>query len=127
MQCNNLQKTVIVILTRLENGSNLVKTVTDFYNSLVIGISILLPKSVTVKVNERRDTMAQATAFGKAIKTRLIDMDKKQSWLIEQVKERTGLDFDDAYLWKITRGKLKTPSIVTAIQEILDIPAISDD
>ena len=71
--------------------------------------------------------MAQATAFGKAIKTRLIDMDKKQSWLIEQVKERTGLYFDDAYLWKITRGKLKTPSIVTAIQEILDIPAISDD
>lgn len=62
------------------------------------------------------------TPFGKAIKKRLIDLDKPQKWLIEQVRENTGLYFDDSYLHKIVTGKLATPRIVDAITEILGIP-----
>ncbi len=57
--------------------------------------------------------------FGKAVKIRLIEMEKNQAWLIEQVKEKTGLYFDDGYLWKICAGVLATPGIVAAIREVL--------
>ena len=66
--------------------------------------------------------MVQLTAFGKDVKKRLIDIDRNQLWLIEQVKERTGLYFDDSYLHKVLTGKLATPKIVQAIKEILDLP-----
>lgn len=65
--------------------------------------------------------MAQITAFGKEIKKRLIDLEHPQTWLIERVKERTGLYFDDSYLYKIMSGTLSTPSIVNAINEILEL------
>lgn len=67
-------------------------------------------------------THLATTPFGKAIKKRLIDLDKPQKWLIEQVRENTGLYFDDSYLHKIVTGKLATPRIVDAITEILGIP-----
>lgn len=65
--------------------------------------------------------MAQLTVFGKDVKKRLVDIDKPQVWLIEQVKEKTGLYFDDSYLGKILSGRLATPKIVQAIREILDL------
>lgn len=61
------------------------------------------------------------TPFGKEVKKRLIDLDKEQKWLIESVANRTGLYFDDSYLWKICNGVLKPPKIIKAICEILDI------
>lgn len=67
-------------------------------------------------------TRLTTTAFGKAIKKRLIDLDRPQKWLIEQVRDKTGLYFDDSYLHKIVTGKLTTPRIVAAITEILGIP-----
>ena len=42
-------------------------------------------------------------------------------WLEEQVEDRTGLYFDNGYLWRIIVGELTTPRIVRAICEILDI------
>lgn len=66
--------------------------------------------------------MAQITAFGKDIKKKLIDLERPQVWLIEQVKERTGLYFDDSYLYKIQTGQLATPKIVSAIRDILELP-----
>lgn len=65
--------------------------------------------------------MAQLTAFGKDIGKRLIDLDRTQVWLIGQVRQRTGLYFDDSYLYKIKTGQLATPKIVQAIRDILDI------
>ena len=62
------------------------------------------------------------TSFGKEIKKRLVDMERNQMWLIEQVRSRTGLYFDGSYLYKVMAGKLDTPKVVQAIQEILDIP-----
>lgn len=61
------------------------------------------------------------TAFGKQIKKRLVDLEKTQIWLIERVRERTGLYFDDSYLSKIINGTLATPKIVGAIREILEL------
>lgn len=61
------------------------------------------------------------TAFGKEIKKRLIDLEKPQIWLIEQVRDRTGLYFDDSYLSKIINGTLATPKIMGAIREILEL------
>ena len=52
---------------------------------------------------------------------RLVELDQPQVWLINQVKERTGLYFDDSYLNRILTGKLATPKMVQAIREILNI------
>lgn len=67
------------------------------------------------------------TAFGKEIKKRLVDIDRTQAWLIEQVAELTGLYFDRSYMHKIQTGKLSTPKIVQAIREILELPAQEKD
>lgn len=66
--------------------------------------------------------MAQLTAFGKDIGKRLIDLERTQGWLIEQVRQMTGLYFDYSYIYKIKTGQLSTPKIVQAIREILDLP-----
>lgn len=65
--------------------------------------------------------MAQITAYGKQIKKRLIDLGMTQTWLIEEVAQKTGLYFDRSYMCKIQSGQLATPSIVAAINEILDL------
>jgi len=66
--------------------------------------------------------MAQFTVFGKDIKKSLIDLEHTQVWLIEQVRQTTGLYFDDSYLYKIQTGQLATPKIVSAIRDILELP-----
>ncbi len=63
------------------------------------------------------------TPFGKEIKKRLVDLGRKQTWLIEQIKDKTGLYFDRSYLHKVMTGQLNTPKVVQAIREVLDIPA----
>ncbi len=59
--------------------------------------------------------------YGKEIKKRLVDIDHTQEWLISKVREKTGLFFDNSYLYKIMTGKCATPKIVEAINEILSI------
>lgn len=61
------------------------------------------------------------TPFGKEIKRRLVDLDKTQVWLMQQVHEKTGLYIDHSYLFKIMAGRLSTPKIVKAICDILSI------
>lgn len=65
--------------------------------------------------------MAKTTDFGKTVKIRLIELDKSQEWLITAVRDRTGLYFDSAYLWKVLNGVLKPPKIIDVICDILDI------
>ena len=65
--------------------------------------------------------MTQITDYGKKVKKSLIDLGEPQTWLINQVKGKTGLYFDDSYLYKIMVGTLKTPGIIQAINEILDL------
>lgn len=61
------------------------------------------------------------TEYGKKIKKRLIDIDKNQTWLIEQVTEKTGLYMDNGYMQKILTGQRMPPKILEAIDEILDL------
>lgn len=65
--------------------------------------------------------MIQLTAYGKDVKKRLIDIGQSQEWLAGQVKEKTGLFCDTAYLYKILIGERNPPSIVSAINEILEL------
>lgn len=65
--------------------------------------------------------MKQLTEFGKAVKIELIKRGLPQIWLIDRVRDATGLYFDDSYLSKILTGALKTPKITAAICEILEI------
>lgn len=68
------------------------------------------------------------TDFGKEIKIRLVELEKEQSWLIEQVKERTGDYFDSSYLYRIMTGKISgerghngKPGKAEVIREILGL------
>lgn len=61
--------------------------------------------------------------FGKSIEKKLVDMNKKQLWLIEEVKKDTGKYFDRSYLHKIEVGELATPGIISSISKILEISA----
>ena len=67
------------------------------------------------------------TPFGKEIKKRLVDIDRTQAWLIEQVQVTTGLYFDRSYMHKIQTGQLATPKIIQAIRDILDLPEQRQD
>lgn len=71
--------------------------------------------------------MAKLSEFGKDISKRLIDLSKPQTWLIEEVRNKTGLYFDDSYMYKIKTGQISTPKIVQAICEILDIQDCNQD
>lgn len=59
--------------------------------------------------------------FDKKVKRALLEKDKNQKWLIEEVRRRTGLYFDRSYYCKIVKGEIKNPKIIGAIREILDI------
>lgn len=70
--------------------------------------------------------MAKTSEFGKAVKIRLIELEKTQEWLIEQVREKTGDFFDSSYLYRIMAGKLPAersyngkPGKAEVIREIL--------
>lgn len=66
--------------------------------------------------------MTKVCAFGKEIKKKLVDINQSQEWLIQKVKEETGLYFDSGYLHKILRGELSTPGIISSIRKILELP-----
>lgn len=59
--------------------------------------------------------------YKKTVKKRLIDIDKTQRWLCEEVSKKTGLYVDDSLLKRIFDGKVNGTKIVAAINEILSI------
>ena len=59
--------------------------------------------------------------YGKTIKVRLVELGVDQNWLIEQVRNKTGLYFNSSYLHKILCGTEKPKTITAAIDEILSI------
>ena len=62
--------------------------------------------------------------YGKEIKKKLVDIDKNQAWLIEQVQQDTGLYFDSGYLYKVLTGRIKTPTIVQSIDRVLGVSSM---
>lgn len=61
------------------------------------------------------------TDYGKTVKKQLIDNDKSQSWLIEELKKKTGMFVDSSLLNKILTGKVKSEKLISTINEILKI------
>lgn len=59
------------------------------------------------------------TDYGKSVKKRLIEMDKSQEWLIEQLKRKTGKFVDSSLLNKILTGKSNSLTIKSALDEII--------
>lgn len=66
--------------------------------------------------------MANCTELGLEVKKKLLGPPTRtQAWLAKMVSQRTGLSVDDAYLSKILYGQRKSPRVVEAICEVLDI------
>lgn len=64
--------------------------------------------------------LAEINEFGKFVKKALIDMDKSQTWLIDEIHKKLPNKYvDRSNLGKILKGKLNSPDIVTAINEII--------
>lgn len=66
--------------------------------------------------------MERICEFGKEIKKKLVDLDKTQEWLMQQVRNDTGKYFDCWYLHRILTGTSATQSMITSICKILDLP-----
>ena len=60
-------------------------------------------------------------SFGKEVRIRLITMDRTQSWLMDEIRERTGLYMDSSYLSKVLKGEKNPPKVINAIKEILEM------
>lgn len=79
----------------------------------------IVRRFVHVKTREGKNI----TEYGKTVRKRLIDIEKTQEWLREQVVERTGLYIDAQYMTKILNGQRGAPKVKAAINEILGLEA----
>ena len=64
------------------------------------------------------------TDYGKKVRIRLVELDKSQSWLIDRVKEKTGMFVDSSVLNKVLTNRLNSEPIINAINEILDFKEV---
>lgn len=70
-------------------------------------------------ISERKKPL---TDYGKTIKMRLLDLNKTQNWLIEEVKKILPNKYlDTSNLYKIMTGEINSKDIQSAINQILDI------
>jgi hypothetical protein len=67
------------------------------------------------------DNLNKISDFGLCVKVKLLQKQKTQKWLAEEVTNKTGLYVDSGYMHKILTGKRNAPKIVDAICEILSI------
>ena len=91
--------------------------------SVFVGANIISTffRTVNKKITEVIPKVANINDFGKRVKVKLIEIEKPQTWLESEIKERTGLFVDSGYLHKIFTGQRNAPRIVEAIKEILDL------
>ena len=57
------------------------------------------------------------------VKKKLIDMDKTQYWLTEEVNKKLGISTDNTYVNRVLRGAGQDGMVKAAICEILGISA----
>lgn len=62
------------------------------------------------------------TAFGLAVKTKLLELGQQQEWLIRACRERTGMYVDSSTMYKLLTGQLDSQRLKAAIREILELP-----
>lgn len=64
----------------------------------------------------------QLSDYGKAVKIKLLEMGKKQDWLISEIRNRfPGVYVDGSNIYRILTGEIKSGRVVSAINEILQI------
>lgn len=59
--------------------------------------------------------------FRQAVKVKLVEIDKTQTWLSEELKNRYGIYMDRFYLSRILAGQVNSVSTIDKICEILSI------
>ena len=67
------------------------------------------------------DNLSKFSDFGLLVKAKLLQKNKTQKQLAEEVTNKTGLYVDSGYMYKILTNKRNAPKIVDAICEILSI------
>lgn len=67
------------------------------------------------------DNLSKFSDFGLSVKVKLLQKQKTQKWLAEEVTRRTGLYVDSGYMYKILTSQREAPKVVDAICEILNI------
>jgi len=104
---------------------NVAMTVPVRVLTMFVDTFIIVPESVLVKQNERKEVLfvscSKFSGFGLCVKTELLRTGRDQKWLEEAVSEKTGLYVDRGYMYKILTGQRSAPKIVAAIREILNI------
>ena len=60
--------------------------------------------------------------FKLAVKHRLVDLNKTQTWLCEEYKRRTGKWCDASYLKRLYDGTIHPAEPIRVIKEILELP-----
>ncbi len=63
------------------------------------------------------------TEFGKEIKVELIIRNQSQTWLIEQVRQRTDQYIDTSNLYKLMTGQINNSGLTEVIAHVLGIKA----
>lgn len=59
--------------------------------------------------------------FRQAVKVKLVEIDKTQTWLSEELKKRYGIYMDRFYLSRILAGQVNSVNTIDKICEILSI------
>lgn len=60
--------------------------------------------------------------YGKKIKVRLLELGKRQEWLISEIRIRfPDVYVDSSNIYKILTGKIRSGKVVSAINEILSL------
>lgn len=72
------------------------------------------------------DNLSKFSDFGLCVKTKLLQTNKTQKWLSEEISKKTGLYVDGGYIYKILTGQRKAPKVVNSICEILNIEKKKD-
>jgi hypothetical protein len=67
------------------------------------------------------DNLSKFSDFGLLVKAKLLQKNKTQKQLAEEVTSKTGLYVDSGYMYKILTNQRNAPKIVDAICEILSI------
>jgi hypothetical protein len=74
---------------------------------------------VVLIISERKRPL---TRYGILVNVKLMEQNKKQSWLLEKLNEALpDRYFDSSLLYRILTGQVNSPKTVAAINEILGI------
>lgn len=65
--------------------------------------------------------MDRLSDFGFAIKIKLLQKNKKQAWLIDKLRNETGMYVDSSLMHKISVGKYPKSKLIPAIKKILSM------